>query len=256
MFHSWIFGMLNIQNLYIWTVADTPSVTPLWHYWSLSLEEQFYVILPIILFLTPNRKLLIIPVLIAAVYQSVQIRPWGSLLWFIRSDALLYGALIALIWHYYPQRMAMLFSNNKKTLLQVALLICIPLPIITARISWSPYFMGFVAMTSSLVVLLCSASMNLTGANGTFRKLAIYIGSRSYSIYLIHYPMFGVVREAFLKSGYTDLTQEADMIVAVVTALILTCLLAEFSYRKIETPLRTYGARLSKTNFKRAILAS
>jgi peptidoglycan/LPS O-acetylase OafA/YrhL len=59
-----------------------------------------------------------------------------------------------------------------------------------------------------------------------------------------------------MKSGYTDLTLETDRIVAAVTALILTGVFAEISYRMIETPLRTYGARLSKAKFKQAILAN
>jgi peptidoglycan/LPS O-acetylase OafA/YrhL len=250
MINSWIFGMLNIQNLYIWVVGDSANSTPLWHYWSLSLEEQFYIILPIVLFLSPNRRILIIPVLAAAVYQSTQIRPWGTLLWFIRSDALLYGTFIALIWHYYPQRIAPIFSSKNKKFLQIALLVCAPLPIITAKISWSPYYMGLVAITSSMVILLCSANMNLTGTNSRWRTLAIYIGSRSYSIYLVHNPIFAIVREAFMKSGYTDLTLETDRIVAAITAFLLTGIFAEISYRIVETPLRNYGARLSTAKFK------
>ncbi|WP_413794639.1 MULTISPECIES: acyltransferase family protein [unclassified Pseudomonas] len=253
MINSWLFGMLNIQNLYIWSVGSSVHSTPLWHYWSLSLEEQFYLLLPITLFLVTNRKLLIIPFLAAAIYQSLQIRPWGTLLWFVRSDALLYGTLIALIWHYYPRQISLFFSGNKKTLLQIALLICIPLPIITAKISWSPYYMGLVAITSSLVVLLCSANINLTGPNGKLRKFAIYIGSRSYSIYLVHNPILAIVREAFIESGYTDLTQELHRIVAAAVALILTGLFAETSYRLVETPLRAYGVRVSKERLKRPI---
>lgn len=250
---SWLSGILNIQNFYIWTIGNSAKSTPLWHYWSLSLEEQFYLLLPIILLLVPNRKLLIIPLLAAAVYQSTQIRPWGTLLWFVRSDALLYGTFIALIWHYYPQRIALLFPSNRKIPLQIALLACIPLPIITAKISWSPYYMGLVAITSSLVVLLCSANMNLTGSNGRFRNLAIYIGSRSYSIYLVHNPILAIVREAFMKSGYTDLTLEQDRIIAAATALVLTGIFAEISYRLVETPLRAYGIQVSKARFKRTL---
>ncbi|WP_223535167.1 MULTISPECIES: acyltransferase family protein [unclassified Pseudomonas] len=256
MVNSWTFGMLNIQNIYIWYTKNSNSVTPLWHYWSLSLEEQFYVILPIILFFVPNRKLLIIPFLAVAIYHSTQIRPWGTLLWFIRSDALLYGTLIALAWHYYPQRISSIFSANKKKTLQLALLICIPLPIITAKIGWTPYYMGLVAITSSLVVLLCSGNLNLTGSHGRLRKIAIYIGSRSYSIYLVHNPIFAIVREICLQSGYTDLTLETDKIFAVLIALVLTGVTAEFSYQFVETPLRNYGSQLSKAKFKRVMLAN
>jgi len=67
---SWFFGVLNVENLYIYVCANqSPPCggTPLWHYWSLSLEERFYVLLPFVLFFTRQRKLLIWPCLIIAI---------------------------------------------------------------------------------------------------------------------------------------------------------------------------------------------
>lgn len=47
--NSYIFSILNIQNLHIYHCVRSVvecSVDPLWHYWSLSAEEQFFLIAP------------------------------------------------------------------------------------------------------------------------------------------------------------------------------------------------------------------
>lgn len=256
MIDSWIFGTLNLQNLYIWRVGAVESPTLLWHYWSLSLEEQFYIFLPFLLLLTKHRKHLIIPAIAIALYQTVQIRPWGSLLWFIRSDALFLGVAIGLIWHYYRPTISKLVNQiNRKTLV-VLFTLALPLPIVLAKTSLSPYYMGFVAISSGFVVLLASANLDLTAHTGKLRTTAIYIGSRSYSIYLVHNPVLGLIREISLKSGLTELTSAPDKIAALIIALVLTMLLAEFSFKVVEAPLRNYGSKISRRIFYRQTAAT
>jgi peptidoglycan/LPS O-acetylase OafA/YrhL len=181
-----------------------------------------------------------------AVYQSTHIRPWGELLWFIRSDALIYGSLIAFAWHNYGAQLTRAFAAGKKIYWQLAFALVIPLPVLLSKISATPYYMGLVAVSAGLVILLCSANKDLTGNQNPVKTALVYIGSRSYSIYLIHFPVFAVLRELVLTSGTSDLTAELDKIVATVVAMFATVLLAEFSFRKVETPLRDYGRKLSE----------
>lgn len=247
MFESWLYGVLNLQNLHIWSVGNSGGVaTPLWHYWSLSLEEQFYLLLPMVLALVTNRKTLIIPVIMIALYQSIQIRPWGTLLWFIRSDALLLGVASALAWHYYADRLSSWFTALGKKTVTVIFVLSLPLPVVLANASWSSFYMGLVAISAGAVVFIASANSNLSEPAGRVQELMIYLGSRSYSIYLIHNPMFALTRELCLHSGLTDLTSTAARLGALALALAMTLLLAECSLRIIENPLRQFGATLSK----------
>ncbi|MDH4581364.1 acyltransferase [Pseudomonas sp. BN415] len=242
---SWLFGTLNVANLYLWWLNDPERVTPLWHYWSLSLEEQFYILVPLVLFLRPRRSLLVALMVLFAVYQSTAIRPWGSLLWFVRSDALLYGVLIAMAWHFHPKTMTRGFAACRKGVWQSLLLVLLPLPVLLAREALSPYYMGWVAISSAALVLLVSGNADLTGGSSWLRRLAIYIGARSYSIYLVHYPVLALVREAILATSLTDLSRVEDQVIAAMLAAITTIALAEFSYRFIETPLRVKGRHIA-----------
>ncbi len=248
-FHSWVFGILNAENFYIYVCAnrDPPcGGTPLWHYWSLSLEEQFYLMLPFVLFFTGRPRLLIWPCLILAACQAVSVRPWGSLLWFIRSDALMYGAAIALGWHYYRSTLESVFSRMPRWCLRALLGVLSILLIVVARDEVSRHYHGLVAVTAGLMVLIASMDLSLITRCRTFGLAGKYIGSRSYSLYLVHLPVFALVREVFLRFGFLNpAVGEWQRIFAVVLGLAISFVVAEFSFRVIESPLRWFGRRIS-----------
>ncbi|KJZ38044.1 hypothetical protein VC33_10970 [Pseudomonas fluorescens] len=243
---SWIYGVLNVENIYIWASHLTTKPTPIWHYWSLSLEEQFYLVLPILLFFSSIRKYVIALMLSFAVYQSTHVRPWGELLWFIRSDALIYGSLIAFAWHYRSAAINNIFSYGKKLHWQIAFAVALPMPVLLSKISLSPYYMGLVAASAGLVIFMCSANRNFTGDSGRIKNTLVYIGSRSYSIYLIHFPMFAITRELCLNFGVSELTTEPAKVIATAIAMTATLLLSEVSFKFVETPLRNFGRRRSQ----------
>lgn len=247
--NSWFFGTLNIENLYIYVCANQNppcGKTPLWNYWSLSLEEQFYLLLPFILFFIGRRKLLIWPCLIIAVYQATSVRPWGSLLWFIRSDALMYGTVIALGWHYYHSAFESVFRRPPRWCLQALLSILSVLLIVVARNDVSRHYHGLVAVTAGFMVLVASQDGRLFTASRVSRFAANYIGSRSYSLYLVHMPVFSIVREITLNFGLLDIVaNEQHRIYAIALGLAVALMLTEFSFRFIESPLRTFGRRIS-----------
>ena len=95
-----IFGLIQFVNLRLVLCANhywlsCNSGDALWHYWSLSLEEQFYILFPIMWFVLPRRVLLGVAI-VALLAQTFLERPWPSFLWFYRTDAILFGILIAL----------------------------------------------------------------------------------------------------------------------------------------------------------------
>ena len=52
--NDFIYDLLYISNFYMGIKGDFTSVTP--HFWSLAVEEQFYLFWPILIFLTPKNK--------------------------------------------------------------------------------------------------------------------------------------------------------------------------------------------------------
>ena len=247
---SWIYGILNIENIHIWMIGNAEHPTPIWHYWSLSLEEQFYLLLPATLYFVKDKRFLIAPILAFALYQTLTIRPWGTIWWFTRSDALLYGVTIAILWQYYPDQIRNFFIGRRKSSLTTLMVILLPLPVLLSKTSWSPYYMGLVSISATSLILLASANLSLLGRQGKLHAAAMYIGSRSYSIYLIHNPVFAITRELILQLEISELQSKGSTLMALIAAMTATIMISEFSYRLIETPLRIYGARLSIERLK------
>jgi peptidoglycan/LPS O-acetylase OafA/YrhL len=102
-------AILNVANFHYYQCLPAHSCGSLTVYWSLSVEEQFYWIFPLLLLLLPRPALIVLLVTLAAV-QIVLPRPNSfettqpSLLWLVRTDAICLGILLALLessrkWH-------------------------------------------------------------------------------------------------------------------------------------------------------------
>jgi peptidoglycan/LPS O-acetylase OafA/YrhL len=244
---DWLFGALNVQNLHIWacaTTTDPCQPSAIWHYWSLSLEEQFYFVLPLVLFFVRGRRTLIVVFLAAAIAQVLSYRPWGTLLWFARTDALLFGSCVGLAWDVYGERIKHWPIWDSRGAIMTAALASLVCLVLLSKPAMSQYYMGFVSISAGVAVFLVSADRRYLTSNAQVRSIAGYIGSRSYSIYLVHLPVLSAVREFSL--GADVLSETHGQIVLTIVALALTVLLADLSYRFIENPLRKRGTLLAR----------
>ncbi len=248
---NWIYSLANLQNIYIYYCANFEPInckpTALWHYWSLSLEEQFYIFMPILIFIIPNRRILILPFLALAIWQSCTIRPWGQLLWFIRTDALLYGVVVALIIHFYAEKVNILRSAVPRRAWQALLGLAIVALIAVSQPSVMPHYMGLVAVVAGLIVFIASGHQSLLTSRSSFRRSAEYVGTRSYSLYLVHMPVIAVVHHFLIEDGLIlGEGQSFGQILGLLAVIAISLGLSEFSYQIIENPLRKYGRTLSE----------
>ena len=246
---SVIGGVLNVVNIQEWHFKSGFGMHNLWwgQYWSLSLEEQFYLfIAPMMLFL-PRRYLAMIMGLVI-VLQFPLLRPAASndLWWFIRSDAFAWGILIAL------------FQSNgiRKILIEPTILArtCFALPafllallaLTATQLLYSvPFDVGLMAAISGALVFIASYDKGYLGIHGMLGRILSWMGDRSYTIYLIH----GMVIVALLRVGplsRLDRGNLTDLSLITGAMLLITLVLAEISYRFIEIPARLYGRKLSK----------
>jgi peptidoglycan/LPS O-acetylase OafA/YrhL len=207
---------------------------PLGIYWSLSLEEQFYLVLPL-LFILP-RKIAVAALVGALFYQLQFLGARPELLNWIRCDGIILGVLLAL-WSEHPsyQRFRPSFLENSAA--QWTVFVCLIAALITVN-NFTRLGFGGVAIISASLVFLAS--------RGYMPKFpfASWIGSRSFSLYLCHFGAYAGTKELW---SHLSKTQGPVMDVPyIVTALVLLFLLAELTYRFVEKPFRETGVRLSR----------
>ncbi|MEM6900327.1 MAG: acyltransferase [Pseudomonadota bacterium] len=229
------------------------SLGPASVYWSLSLEEQFYILLPIFALLAPNRKLLaalfIGALLIRIVYPMGYIGVW------FRYEGLVCGVLIAMLQQGNPARyrsIAGLLLNHTAArvimlILAVGLMFLFASPAAATFFGISQYrFYVFVAVFTTALVFIASQNNNYFMPSGWLSAAFLWLGSRSYALYLCHLPSMILSVELVELSGfYTNHATLSRTLSAVLATVIMLCA-SDLSFRFLETPLRRYGKTVTR----------
>ena len=244
-------AVLNFANFYYyeWFAKNNPNYGSFGVYWSLSLEEQFYLVLPFLLFFV-RRRFLIPALLVAFLAQVFLPRPDGfdphhtSLLWFVRTDALILGVLIA-FWkqHRGYERSEPRFLRHSFLSLPLVGLCVLLLAMVPASPEVAPVSTGFLAIISGVLVLIASYDKNYILPPSRFKAALVWLGSRSYSIYLIHVTCYSFIMELKKSAGIAEGSMASVALTLACIPVIL--LVAEVNYRFIETRFRRMGRRLA-----------
>ena len=229
------------------------------HLWSLAIEEQFYLFWPIILFLllkvfgNRKRKNLLYPILVLVVISAL----WMSSLFTLTNDAsrvyfgtdtraagLLIGACLATLWQPWKESHQ---KPRKKWLIDIlgwGFLFLIIYFFVTLNEFHPLLYHGGITIFSLASAGLIFAATHSETTLSRFLEIPImrWLGTRSYGIYLWHFPVFMMSR-----SG-SDVNLPVIPLFAI--QLSLTLLIAEASYRWIELPIRKIGFRSFATTVK------
>lgn len=221
---------------------DNDAITkPLLHTWSLSIEEQFYLLFPIILALAWKHARRFVGLCVAGIVLIsflISIRTVSvdrmSAFYLIQSRAweLALGALLACFSFPATQHRSPAASRSVREGAAVLGLLGIVLPIYFYT-KWTR-FPGVAALPpclGTLAIIWANTDSNtLVGRLLSIRPLTA-IGAISYSLYLWHWPLLVFAR---LRHG-EDLTVPANCVVLCVAGMF-ACL----SYWLIETPTRNH----------------
>lgn len=224
--------------------ASGNAVSPIQHYWSLSIEEQFYFVWPALIF--------VIGLLIArkAWSHSHRMRMAGAVMGVVVAVSLgwaLYESAVSPTWAYF-NTFSRVWELGVGALLATSVGALARIPAhLTAWLSWTGLALiaasvlliaegaaGFPAPWALLPVagsaLVIAAGVGGEPAHQGFLRnpIAVYIGNISYSLYLVHWPVIVLLGAFFASRG-------ASFYVAV---LALAFGLAIASYHFVENPLR------------------
>lgn len=211
-------------------------------YWSLSLEEQFYLLFPLLILLV--RRYLLHAMILLVLIQFFLVRTPALMVF--RTDALALGVLLAL-WtqcsSYVLFKPRFLERHRYGFAVVLAALICLWV-LGSDQLRSVNIKIGMIALISAALVWVASYDRDYLGFPKPLSNLLIWFGARSYAIYLIHIPAFYFTRELWF---HTDAAaqgfNENFFYPFVITAFLLIVVLSELNYRLVEVPLRDYGKR-------------
>ena len=232
---TFLMGNIYMQNEVGDYFSPTVETIPLLHLWSLGVEEQFYILWPLVLLLLLKKTssqwrcgFILIAIISSLIYADYRLDINANKAYYsmwVRAFELLLGALLVFL----PQ------LDMQARVRQLGVWGAFLALILTATIfDENTPFPGLMA----LIPCLATASIIYLGTNSTRQhpilqhRLSVWIGKISYPLYLWHWPVIVLAGFYLIPASFT----------AQMSMLLLSLLLAWLTYRYVEQPSRRFAS--------------
>jgi len=243
---NWVLAGRSVDYL-----AEDVGVSPVQHFWSLAVEEQFYIVWPLLLVLVGwwvrrRASERVRPAMAVGIAVVVVPSFIVSLLWTNSNAAAAFfvtptrlwelglGAMVAIgagLWQRLPRPVsAVLGWVGLAAVLTSGVFL-------STGVAWPGYAALWPVLGSALVIVGGFTSGNAGPAVVLARRPAVWVGGLSYSLYLWHWPLIVAA-----TSLWGELSAGQGALVA-----LLSLLPAWLSYRFVENPFR-FAAPVARSN--------
>jgi peptidoglycan/LPS O-acetylase OafA/YrhL len=229
--HQWWFWTY-LQNWFLIFYDVGNTTTAIQHYWSLAVEEQFYIVWPLVIFLIRKPKLLLaiagfllMVVICARVYMwSIQIKDlnYFGLYTYTRIDGICIGSMLAIL-----QFMRSSFINRYFTVL-ILLLAAMNFVFYFINKAYNftfPYF-AIVGYTTFAMLFAIIVHEVIQGKNRILNlilniKPLRFFGRISYGLYIFHWPVY-LILYGWIDEKVRSAIKVSENSLAVIVSILLT----------------------------------
>jgi peptidoglycan/LPS O-acetylase OafA/YrhL len=191
--NDFIYDLLYVSNFYMGYQGNFTSVTP--HFWSLAVEEQFYLFWPLLIFILPKRKewIMFWVVFMAGIISYVYFikhNPFFGARTFVNLSYLSAGA----IWAYIKITYSDLTILKRFSLIFIIIFIFFGTFLFFNPLNLNNHFHKLI---NFLFCWSCVIYFSLSESSLLHNKLLVYLGKISYGIYVFHFLMIFPVAIVF-----------------------------------------------------------